>query len=261
MIHSTAIVSSKAEIESDVEIGAYSIIHDDVVIGKGSRINPHAIVLDGARIGENVTIDSFCSIACLPQDLGFDPGTATYARIKSNATIRESSTVSRATVEGSSTVVGEGSLLMAVSHVAHDCVVGDDVVMANNAMLAGFVSLGAHTFIGGGTGIHQFCKIGPGVMIGGNASITLDVPPFTMTADRNDLYGLNVVGLRRRGHNREAILSLKNCYKDLYSGKGKISEIAARLIDDYGQIGECRTFLEFFMGDKRRGFARPSDRK
>ena len=152
--------------------------------------------------------------------------------------------------------MGAGCFLMANAHVAHDCVVADHVVLANNAMLAGHVEIGANTFVGGGAGLHQFCRIGEGVMVAGNASVTRDVPHFTMVAERDEVIGFNVVGLKRRGVERAAIAQLKAAFHDVYFTPGNIRDVAATLLagGNYPSA-EARKFLEFFSGGKR-SFAR-----
>ena len=260
MIHQTAIVSPEANIGSGVEIGPYAVVDAGVVVGNDSKISAHAVLKAGTRIGRSVTIESFCVIAGLPQDLSFDPNLETYSEIGDRSVVREGSTINRATREGKATSVGEDCFLMAVTHLGHDCRVGDRVVIGNNSLLAGFVSVGNYAFLGGASGIHQFCRIGAGVMFGGDSTATVDVPPFTMMAERNNLFGLNLVGLRRRGHKREAIKALKECYASLYSSQVNLKKSAAELLESrFGNVEECRVFLGFFM-EGSRGFAQPRKR-
>ncbi len=255
MIHSTAIVSKKANVAENVDIGPYAIVEDDVEIEEGSRIAAHAILRDGSRVGKHVTIDSFSTIAGLPQDLKFDASTPTYVRIGDSTTIREGSTINRATTEGEATVVGENCFLMAVTHLGHDCVIGDRVVIGNNSLLGGFVSVGDDAFLGGDSGIHQFCRIGEGVMFGGDSTATLDVPPYTILAERNALFGLNLVGLKRRGHSKEAISALKRCYQEVMDAEKVNTVVDALLASEHGEYEETRKFLTFIKEGKR-GFAR-----
>ncbi len=257
MIHETAIVSSKAKLGSDVEIGPYAIIEENVEIGDRGKIAGHAILKSGTRIGKSVTVESFCIIGGLPQDLGFDANTETYATIGDRSVIREGSTINRASTAGGSTIVGEDCFLMAVTHLGHDCRVGDRVVIGNNSLLAGHVSVGDDAFLGGDSGIHQFCRIGEGVMFGGDSTATVDVPPYTMLVERNTLFGLNLVGLRRRKHDPEAVKALKRCYREVLGSVSGLQSTAKQLLDtSVVDFHECRSFLEFFLsGD--RGFARP----
>jgi len=258
MIHSTAIVSPDAELGEGVEVGPYAIVEGDVEIGDSSTVDAHAIVKKGSRIGKNVTIGNYVVIGGLPQDLSFDPSTPTYAAIGDGTALREGATVNRATQPEGSTTVGSNCYLMAQSHIGHDCVLGEGVVLANVAMVAGFVTIGSFSFMGGGAGIHQYNRIGEGVMIGGNASITLDIAPFTMVADRNELHGLNLVGLRRRKVPRERIQALKECYRAVLVESSNIKQKAAEYLNsEYGELEEVRRFLDFF-GEGKRGFARAS---
>jgi UDP-N-acetylglucosamine acyltransferase len=170
--------------------------------------------------------------------------------------IREHDTLNRSIQAGGFTTVGENCFLMAASHVAHDCALGDGVILANGALLAGHVSVGDHTFFGGGAAVHQFCRIGESTMVAGHASITRDVPPFVMVAERDDVIGLNVVGLKRRGFGRAAIAELKSAYHAVYFTSGNIRDVAAQQAKANAfETAEARRFLEFFGGGKR-GFAR-----
>jgi UDP-N-acetylglucosamine acyltransferase len=237
-IHPTAIVEAGAQLGADCEIMAYAIITKHVVLGDRVVVHPFAV------IGGD------------PQYLKFDRGSATGVRIGAGTVIREHVTINRSIHAGKFTTIGERCFLMASSHVAHDCEVGNDVVFANAALLAGHVSVGDHSFLGGEAAVHQFCRIGESVMVAGHASITRDVPHFTMVAERDDVIGFNVVGLRRRGFSRAAIAELKAAFQDVYFTPGNIREVAAsRLAANAFETPEARRFLEFFSSGKR-SFAR-----
>lgn len=237
-IHPTAIVEPGAQLGADCEIMAYAVVTKHCVLG------------------DRVTVHPFAVIGGDPQYLKFDRALATGVRVGAGTVIREHVTINRSIHAGQATTVGAGCFLMANAHVAHDCRVGDHAVLANNAMLAGHVELGAHTFVGGGAGLHQFCRIGEGVMVAGNAAITRDVPHYTMVAERDDVIGFNVVGLKRRGVDRAAIAELKAAFHAVYFTAGNIRTVAAALRDG-GKFtsAEARKFLEFFGGGKR-SFAR-----
>ena len=238
MIHPTAIVEPGAQLGADCEIMAHAIVTKHCVLGDGVVVHPFAVV------GGD------------PQYLKFDRATATGVRIGKGTVIREHVTINRSIYEGKETVLGAGCFLMASSHVAHDCTLGDNVVLANAALLAGHVEVADHTFVGGGGAIHQFCRIGESVMVAGNASITRDVPHFTMVAERDEVIGFNVVGLKRRGFSRVTIAELKAAYRDVYFTPGNIRDVAAqRLQANAFETPEARRFLEFFAGGKR-SFAR-----
>lgn len=256
-VHPSAVVSSDAKIAEDVEIGPYAIVEGDVEVGAGSVLEAHAILRDGARIGRSVTIGNFSVVAGLPQDLSFDPGVQTFARIGDNTILREGVTVNRSTKEGGATEVGPDCFIMASAHVGHDSVVGRKVVVGNASLLAGHVSVGDQAFLGGSAGIHQFCRIGEGVMFGGQSTATKDVAPFTLFADRNALFGLNLVGLRRRGVSNATIAALQACYRCVFLGAGSIRELAASALEaEMGATAEAQRFLAFFAEGKR-GFVRP----
>lgn len=255
-IHPTAIVSPKAEVSADVEIGPFAVIDAGVKIGNGCRIGAHVVLRAGTELGERVSVHAGAVLGGEPQDLSFDERISSRVEIGAESEIREYVTINRSSREGEATRIGKNCFLMAGSHVAHDCVLGDRVVMANLVLLAGHVHVGAYSFLGGSASIHQFCRIGESVMLGGNASITFDLPPFSMVADRNRLAGLNLIGLRRRGFSREVIADLKRCFSAVYYN-GKNPRQAAAAAEGLAETEQGRTFLAFFA-DGTRGFARPT---
>lgn len=237
-IHPTAIVEPGAQLGADCEIMAYAVVTKHCVLGDRVVVHPFAV------IGGD------------PQYLKFDRALPAGVRIGAGTVLREHVTVNRSIHGDKATVVGENCFLMASSHVAHDCEVGNNVVFANGALLAGHVSVGDNTFLGGASAVHQFCRIGESVMVAGHASITRDVPHFTMVAERDDVIGFNVVGLRRRGFSRVAIAELKAAFQDVYFTPGNIRDVAAaRLAATAYETIEAKRFLEFFAGGKR-SFAR-----
>jgi UDP-N-acetylglucosamine acyltransferase len=239
MIHPTAIVEPGAQ------------------LGAGCEIMAHAIVTRHCLLGERVVVHPFAVLGGDPQYLQFDPAGDGRVSVGAGTVIREHVTVNRSIQAGGVTVVGAACFLMATSHVAHDCELAEQVVLANAVLLAGHVSVGARTFFGGGAAVHQFCRLGESVMVAGHASITKDVPPFTMVAERDDLIGLNSVGLRRFGIARPAIAELKATYQELYAAPGNLREIAAELrAAKIGGVEEVGRFLAFFAEGKR-SFARP----
>jgi UDP-N-acetylglucosamine acyltransferase len=237
-IHPTAIVEEGAQLGADCVIHAYAIVTRHAVLGDGVVVHPFAVV------GGD------------PQDLRFDPATSSGVRVGPGTVIREHVTIHRATKPGSSTEVGAGCYLMASCHVAHDCRLGDRVILANAVLLAGHVHIGEGAFLGGSAVIHQFSRIGDGAMIGGAARVARDVPPFTMTTERDEVVGLNVVGLRRRGLPRQTVEELKRAFRAVNVPVGNMRDLAAAALASGGyQSAEARRFLEFFSGG-RRGFVR-----
>jgi UDP-N-acetylglucosamine acyltransferase len=237
-IHPTAIVEQGAELGPDCEVQAYAVVNRHVTLGARVVVHPFA-VLGGD-----------------PQYLKFDRATVSRVVVGAGTVIREHVTINRSIQAGGATRVGENCFLMASSHLAHDCAIGSNVVLANAALLAGHVEVGDHTFFGGGAAVHQFCRIGQGVMVAGHASITRDVAPFLMVAERDDVIGLNAVGLKRRGFSRAAIAELKAAYHAVFFTAGNIRDVAARqLAAQAWESAEARHFLEFFAAGKR-SFAR-----
>lgn len=221
-IHATAIVSAKAQLGKNVEIGAYSIIGDEVIIGDETKVGSHVIIDGDTKIGKNNIIFPFVTIGQVPQDLKFH-GEKSKVIIGDNNRIREHVTIHLGTEAGAMvTTIGNDCLLMVGVHVAHDCIVGDHVVLANNATLAGHVEVGDHVIIGGLSAIKQFVRIGKHAMIGGMSGVENDVIPYgTVMGERASLNGLNLVGMKRRGFSRDDIHALRNFFKKLFSGSQK----------------------------------------
>ncbi len=236
-------------------VHATAVIEEGVELGNEVTIMSGVIVRRGTRLGDRVIVHPYAVLGGEPQDLRFAASTVSGVRIGSGTTVREFVTINRSTQPGSFTTVGEGCFLMAGVHLGHDSKVGDHVILANNVLLAGHVQVADKAFIGGGAAIHQFCRVGEGAMIGGLSRITVDVPPFTMVAERDELVGLNVVGLKRRGLPRETMRELKEVFRHVYSTPGNIRTIAAEALPR-AQSPEARHFLEFFIAGKR-GFSRP----
>ncbi len=232
-----------------------AIVEEGAVLGAGCVIHPYAVIKRGAVLGAGVAVHPFAVVGGDPNFLKFDLATPTGVRVGAGTVIREHASINRSIYAGKDTIVGARCYLMANAHVGHDCVVGDDVVFATNVMLGGHVEVGSHTFLGGGAGVHQFSRIGEGVMIAGLARITQDLAPYLLVAERNEVPGLNLVGLKRRGASRAAIAELKECFHAVFAEGDPRKRAAARLAAGV-QGAEARRFLEFFAGGKR-GFARP----
>ncbi|TVP75046.1 MAG: acyl-ACP--UDP-N-acetylglucosamine O-acyltransferase [Puniceicoccaceae bacterium] len=249
----TALIHASAQIGEGTTVGPGALIEDGVVIGSDCSIAAYAIIRRGTTLGDGVRVDSFCVVGGDPQSLGFDPATLSHVEIGARSVLREAVTVNRASSAGATTRIGEGCFIMANAHVAHDCLLKDGVILANNVMLAGHIQIGEKTFIGGGAGVHQFCRIGAHCMIAGNASITADVPPYVMAAERSEAHGLNLVGLKRGAFEQREIRDLKRCYRAVFFGGGNLrrkAEEAARETE-FGTTPAGARFLSFFEGGKR----------
>jgi UDP-N-acetylglucosamine acyltransferase len=252
MIHATAIVDPKAEIEADVEIGPYTVIKGDVSIQAGTRIGPHVVIDSNTNIGPECRIFQFASVGAPPQDLKFK-GEKTFVTIGRGTTIREFVTIQRGTESGGgSTKVGEGCFIMNYTHIAHDCKVGNHVIFANNATLAGHIKVGNYATIGGLTAIHQFVHVGDYAFIGGKAAVVKDIPPYVISSgDRAKLHGLNSVGLKRHGFTQSTLSELKKAYRIIFRIGLTLHEALDRVKADVEQLPEVVNFIEFIRSSER----------
>ena len=251
-IHSTAIISPDAQLEEGVEIGPYVVIGSDVKIGKNTIIGPHAVIEDFTHIGEGCHIHQFCSIGAPPQDLKFG-GEKTRVVIGNFNTIREFVTINRSTkADIGVTIIGDHNLLMAYCHVAHNCKLGDRIVMANAATLAGHVLVEDYAIIGGLTGIHQFSYIGAHCIIGGVSAVAKDVPPYTMASGNHaKLFGLNLVGLKRRNFSEKTIKALKDAYRIIFRSHLLLEAALKKAQDEVENYPEVLHFIQFIKESKR----------
>ena len=247
MIHSTAIVSPKANIAADVEIGPYSIIGDDVQIGSNTTIASHVVINGPTTIGENNRIFQFASLGDEPQDKKY-AGEPTRLEIGNGNTIREYVTMSRGTAQDDGiTRLGDNNWLMAYVHIAHDCKVGNETVFANCASLAGHVTVEDYVIFGGMSGAHQFTRIGAYSFIGNNAGVTRDVPPYFLVFGQPAVpKGINSEGLKRRGFTTEQIRSVKQAFRMLYRSELRLEEAQEQikaLATKHPELERMDTFL------------------
>ncbi|MFQ5453100.1 MAG: acyl-ACP--UDP-N-acetylglucosamine O-acyltransferase [Candidatus Zixiibacteriota bacterium] len=254
-IHSTAIVSSKAELDTDVTVGPHTVIENDVTIGKGTNIASSVLIGSGARIGENVRIFHSAVISTIPQDLKFG-GEKTKAVIGNNTTIREFVTINRGTSAHGESSIGKNCLLMAYSHVAHDCIIGDNVILANSVNLGGHIEIGDYAILGGILPVHQFVKIGAHAMIGGGFRVQQDICPYALIAGYPlKVIGINSIGLKRRGFKSEVVRILGKTFKILFFSKLNTSQAVARIKEDIEIIAEVQEILDF-IDSSSRGFVK-----
>jgi len=251
LIHPTAIIAPSARLAADVKVGPYCVIDGEVEIGAGTELLSHVAIGGRTTIGKNCKIFPFASLGHAPQDLKYK-GEKSQLVIGDNNIIREHVTMNPGTEGGGlMTSVGNNCLFMVGSHIAHDCKLGDHVIMANNATLGGHVHVGDHSIIGGLAAVHQFVRIGPHAIIGGMSGVEHDVIPYgSVMGERASLAGLNLVGLKRRGFDRDTIHALRNAYKMLFEEEdGTLLERTEKARKEYGNVGEVGEILAF-MGDK-----------
>jgi UDP-N-acetylglucosamine acyltransferase len=254
-IHPSAIVSSEAEIPSNIEIGPFTIIEPDVIIGEGNVIHNNVTIKAGARLGNGNTIYQGSVLAAIPQDLKF-AGEYTELFIGDNNIVREFVTISRGTAEKRKTVIGSSCLFMANSHVGHDSIIGDNCIFANSVALAGHVEVEDYSILGGLTGVHQFVKIGRHVMIGAHSMVVKDVPPFSLFSGHPlEFEGLNIVGLRRRGFSDEIIEVLKKAYKFIYNSGLNVSQAIEKIKSELPPSGYINEIIKF-VENSNRGVAK-----
>lgn len=251
-IHPTSIVGSGAELGEDCSIGPYSVIGDAVRLGARVVVDSHCVIDGNTRIGDDTHIYPFVSIGLAPQDLKFK-GEPTATEIGRRNHIREFVTIHRGTEGGGGvTRIGDDNLLMAQAHVAHDCQIGSEVIMANAATLAGHVEVGDRSNIGAYSGVHQFCRIGREAFVGGYSVIVKDALPFAISQGNHaKCYGLNKVGLRRRGYSKETIEKLHRAYHLLLAAKLNTSQALARIKEEIADSPEVSYLVEFIEGSGR----------
>ncbi len=255
-IHPTAVISPDALLEEGVEIGPYAYVGPFVNIGKNCIIGPHAVIQEHTDIGEGCRIYQFASIGGEPQDLKYK-GEVTKVILGKFNTIREYVTINRATsADIGVTMIGDRNLIMAYCHVAHNCKLGNNIIMANATNLAGHIHVEDYAIIGGMSGIHQFTRIGAHCIVGGASAVAKDVPPFLMVSGNYAKpYGLNLIGLRRRGFPEETIQALKKAYRLVFRSALLLSEAIARISQEVPDLPEVRQFVEF-LRTSRRGVCR-----
>jgi UDP-N-acetylglucosamine acyltransferase len=255
-IHPTAIVDSKAQLASDVEIGPYSIIGPNVQIDSGTKVGPHVVVSGHTSIGKNNQIFQFSSLGAAPQDKKYN-NEPTKLEIGDNNTIREFCTFNLGTVQDKgTTVIGSNNWIMAYVHVAHDCHIASNTILANNSSLAGHVDIHDYAILGGFTLIHQFCKVGSHVITAVGSVVFKDIPPYVTAAGYDAKpHGINSEGLKRRGFTPENITAIKRAYKTLYRQSLTLEEAKTALSSQALDHQELKVMLDF-LSLSTRGIVR-----
>ena len=251
-IHPTAIVDPTAKIAADVTIGPYAVIGDGVVVGEGSTIESHVVVESGVRIGSGNFIGHAAIIGTAPQDLSFSADRKTFVEIGNGNVIREHCTIHRGSADGSVTKIGDKNFLMAGAHIGHNCEVGNNVIIANNCLLGGHVQVGDGAFLGGACVFHQHISVGRLALTQGASAFSKDVPPFVIAAERNYVFGLNVIGLRRAGFGAKDRDEIKAAFKLIYASGLNIGDAIKKSTEM--KLGDAaREFVDFVANAKKRG--------
>lgn len=255
-IHQTALIDRQAEIDSEVEIGPYSVIGAGVRIGQQTRVASHVVIEGRTSVGKGNTIYQFATIGSRPQDLKYR-GEASELIIGNHNTIREYVSLNPGTAGGGMvTRVGDHNLLMMHCHIAHDCLIGSHNIIANGATLGGHVMIQDYVIVGGLVGIHQFARIGSGAILGAGSMVSKDVPPFcNATGDRARLRGLNLEGLKRRGFTTTAIDALKKAYRIIFQSKLKTKDALEKVRREVLPTAEIDILLAF-IAQSQRGICR-----
>ena len=257
VIHKTSIINKNAKISKNVEIGPYCIIGSNVEIGEGTILHSHVNVVGNTKIGKNNIFFPFTSIGTPPQDLKYK-GEVNSLVIGDNNKFREYVNINPGTSAGGTiTRLGNNNLLMVYCHVAHDCNLGNNIVLANNVQVGGHVTIEDSAIVGGSCAIHQFSRIGQLSMIGGMTGVLSDVIPFGLSlGNRNNLVGLNLIGLRRAKISNENIKLLQKFYDKVFYNKNFRSNID-KLDDTLRNNNYIKIILKFINADKKRPISLP----
>ena len=251
-IHATAVVSVHAELGSDVTVGPFCVIEEGVQVGAGCRLASHVVLKRNTVLGANNRIEDGAVLGGRPQHLQAADRTGNLIVGDSNQ-IREMVTIHAGLQEGKSTQVGNQNMIMVAAHIGHDACVEDHVILTNNVLLGGHTHVGHHAYLAGASAAHQFCRIGCHAMVGGQAAIKRDVPPYVMVdGQSNEVVGLNLVGLRRQGFSNQDISQLKAAYRVIYRSELAWKEVLASLRAQ--SATEPVQLLTEFLSRGERGF-------
>jgi UDP-N-acetylglucosamine acyltransferase len=252
-VHEQAIVAPSAKVDAGVRVGAYAVIGEDVELGEGCVLHEHAMVQGPSKIGRNNVFYPFCVVGGDPQDLRFK-GERTELVVGDGNTFREYVTITRGTVGGGGkTTIGNGSLFLVSSHVGHDCRVGDHTLFVNGATLAGHVTVEDYATIGFQSPVHQFCRIGRYAYVGASTVITQDVPPFSRVVTERDTksYGVNTIGLERKGFSEERLKVLQRAFRLLLRSKMNTSQALAEMRKSLGESQDVQELIRFIETAER----------
>ncbi|MFH1355357.1 MAG: acyl-ACP--UDP-N-acetylglucosamine O-acyltransferase [Candidatus Omnitrophota bacterium] len=250
-VHPTAVVSKRAKLADDIQVGPYTIITDDVTIGSGSKIGSHCVITGNTSIGCGCELFTGAVAGSRPQDLKYK-GEQVFLEIGDNNIIREYCTFNPGTEKGAKTVIGNNNLFMAYAHVAHDCIVGNSCIIANNGTLAGYVTVEDRAVVGGLAAVHQFVRVGTLSIIGGCSKVVKDIPPYA-TCDGHPalVYGLNLVGLKRNNIGQDSLKNLKRAFKILFNEGLTTKHSLEKIEKEIPQTTEVSYLIKFARGSKR----------
>jgi UDP-N-acetylglucosamine acyltransferase len=250
MIHPTAVIDPKAQIDTDVVVGPYALIEGPVCISSGTEIQGHAVITGQVVIGNNNRIGYGSVIGSYPQDLSFDPKAKSAVEIGNDNVIREHCTIHRGTKEGTVTRIGSNNLLMVGVHLGHNTRLGDHVILANNVLLGGYAEIHDRVFIGGGSVVHQFTRMGSVSLLQGISGVGKDVPPFAIAAGKDGIAAINIIGLRRAGYGPALRKEVKEAYT-LFYGSGLNASQAQQESRQRSWSKEVSLFWDFITTSKR----------
>jgi len=259
-IHPLSVVDPAAQLGANVVIGPFCTVGPHAVLGDGVELISHAAVAGRTTIGARSKVFPFASIGHQPQDLKFH-GEPSTLEIGADCLIREGVTMNPGTEGGGMvTKVGDRCTFLANAHVAHDCIVGNDVIFSNNVMLAGHCSVGDFAIIGGGAAVHQFCRIGSHAFIGGMSAVENDVIPYGIAiGNRAHLAGLNIVGLKRRGFDRDVIHAIRRAYRLLFADEGTLQERMDDVENEFSAHATVHEIIGFIRQGGNRSVCTPRD--
>lgn len=252
-IHETATVHPKARLDTGVHVGPFCYIGERVAVHKGTRLEAHVFITGQTEVGQDCVFSPFSSIGTAPQDVSYGEE-ETITVIGNRNIFREFVTVNRGTINGGGkTLIGDDNYFMAYAHVAHDCLVGNETIFTNGATLGGHVTIGNHVYISAFSGIHQFCRVGRFAFIGGYSVITQDVLPYCRVAGSRPalIYGLNAVGLRRKGFSRERISDLKKMFKIILYSDLNTSQAIEKIEETIAPSEDREGLIDFIKTSKR----------
>jgi UDP-N-acetylglucosamine acyltransferase len=250
-VHETAIVHAEAELGRGVTVGPWALIGPGVRVGDGTHVGPRVLIERDTLVGEDCRLENGAVLGTDPQDLKYR-GEPSTLEVGDRTVVREFATLNRGTAASGRTLVGTDCLLMAYSHVAHDCVLGNHVILANSVNMAGHVIIEDWATVGGLTPIHQFVRIGAHAFVGGGSRVPQDVPPYCRAAGNPlRLYGLNTVGLERRGLSAETRRALKQAYRLLFQGDEILTVALERVEREVAGIPEVKQLVQFIRSSER----------